>query len=144
MHSTLPGATLGRKLAADEYAGARALAAWETRVRSAWAQVSISASGPSGTQTSVGQAVAVNARLRPGPLAPDDLAVELVYGQHQEGHLATADALPMQRMGHEDGAYLYEASEAFPDSGSFGYGVRVRPAHTDLPNPFATHLIKWA
>ena len=27
---------------------------------------------------------------------------------------------------------------------AFTYGVRVRPHHPDLPNPFAMHLVKWA
>ena len=140
----LPCATLGATLSADTYAQAKTLAAWEARVKAAWPQVSIVATGPSGTQTTVGQPVAVSAQLRPGALTPDDLAVELVYGQQKEGKLQTAAALPMQLMGSQDGVYHYEASEAFPDSGNFGYGVRVRPNHANLPNPYATYLVKWA
>lgn len=139
-----PCAMLGATLRAEDYAEAKALAAWEAQVRAAWPQVTLTASGPGGTEIIVGQPVAVNANLRPGPLSPDDLAVELVYGQHKDGRLETAAALPMQLVGTEDGAYLYEASEAFPDSGSFGYGVRVRPNHEHLPNPYATYLVKWA
>jgi starch phosphorylase len=137
-------AELGATLQADEFAEAKGLAAWEARVRATWPQIAISAAGPSGTETTVGQPVAVSAELRPGTLSPDDLAVELVYGQHRDGRLETAAALPMQLVSVADGVYRYEAVEAFPDSGSFGYGVRVRPHHEYLPNPFATYLVKWA
>jgi starch phosphorylase len=139
-----PAAELGAELQDARFARTRALAEWEARVRAGWESITLSAQGPSGTQTSVGQPVAVSASLRPGKLSPDDLAVELVYGQHRDGKLTSAAALPMTLVGTEGGAYLYEASEAFPESGSFGYGVRVRADHPDLPNPFAANLVTWA
>jgi hypothetical protein len=74
-------------------------------------------------------------------LAPGDLAVELVYGPPADGNLAAATAIPMRRHGH---THEYVAAFDSPESGIFTYGVRVRPHHADLPNPFALCLVKWA
>jgi hypothetical protein len=43
-----------------------------------------------------------------------------------------------------DGQFQYQLDFTSPDSGLFSYGVRVRPQHPDLPNPFALHLSSWA
>jgi starch phosphorylase len=135
---------LGGKLASDSFAGARALADWEARVRSGWSRVSLSADSPPADQTYVGQRVSAQALLHPGPLAESDLAVELVYGQPGDGDLKSAVVVPMDVVGSGDNQYRYEVSHAFAESGTFGYGVRVRPQHVDLPNPFALDLVKWA
>ena len=42
------------------------------------------------------------------------------------------------------GVQQYAAAFDSPESGAFAYGVRVRPHHADLPNPFALGLVKWA
>jgi hypothetical protein len=72
--------------------------------------------------------------------------VELVYGHPGDGDLQDAVAVPMQLAGSGDGAAEYRYTAVFDplESGTFAYGVRVRPHHADLPNPFALSLVKWA
>ncbi len=89
----------------------------------------------------------MHAVLRPGQLRPEDLAVELVYGQPDGNALAEARALPMHPEAAApggDGQVNYHIDFNSPDSGHFAYGVRVRPQHPDLPNPFAVYLACWA
>jgi len=141
----LPGDALGRRMGRDGFAAARALAEWEARVRAGWAQVSLQATGPRQEETLVGQPLRVEALLQAGPLAPDDLAVELVYGRPGAGsEPEDVAALPMHFTGRRAEGYHYEMAFAPPESGVFIYGVRVRPHHPDLPNPFALSLVRWA
>ena len=53
----LPAGVLGRRVDGPSYAGARALAAWEARVRAGWDQVSLTAAGPKQRRDVCGQAV---------------------------------------------------------------------------------------
>ena len=140
----IPAGALGQKLAGENYAGARALSDWERRVKSAWPQVHLRASGPASGEIHVGQSIKVEATLQLGPLNPDDLSVELVYGQQQDGNLKTALVAPMLEDGNADGQLHYSVNLSSPDSGRFVYGVRVRPNQPDLPNPFALPMIRWA
>jgi len=137
----LPAGVLGRRVDGPNYAGARALAAWEDRVLAGWDQVALTATGPERGEMSVGKPLEVRATLQAGQLNPDDLAVELVFGHATDGDLSTATVVPMRPLG---GAGAYIAAFDSPESGVFNYGVRVRPHHADLPNPFALCLVKWA
>jgi starch phosphorylase len=139
----LPAGVLGRRVDGPSYAGARALAAWEARVRAGWDQVSLTAAGPISGEMSVGKPLEVRATLQPGPLSPGDLAVELVFGQMADDDLSAATVIPMRPLGGA-GAHAYVAAFDSPESGVFSYGVRVRPHHADLPNPFALGLVRWA
>jgi starch phosphorylase len=139
-----PYAGLGEKLGQDDFAGARALAGWEAKVRAAWPRVSLAAVGPTRTEASVGQAALVTARLNAGSLTPADLAVEWVCARQQSDDLANATILPMKLVGSEGTEYHYEAVCPFRESGSLVYGVRVRPNHPYLPGPFALGLVRWA
>ncbi len=140
----IPAGTLGRNLAAENYAAARALSDWEERVKSAWPEIHLWASGPANGETHVGGSIKVEAALQPGTLNPSDLAVELVYGQQQDGDLRTAQVVPMLQVADADGQARYSLDLSLPDSGRFVYGVRVRPNQPDLPNPFALPLVRWA
>ncbi len=145
----LPAGVLGRRVDGPNFAGARALAAWEDRVLAGWDQVTLTATGPKHGEMSVGVPLAVQATLQPGPLSPGDLVVELVFGHMTDDDLADATVIPMRLLagaggGANGGALDYVASFDSPESGTFAYGVRVRPYHADLPNPFVMCLVKWA
>lgn len=139
-----PADKLGRRVGDDDHAGARALTAWDSRVKDGWAQVSVSAAGPERGEMTIGAPLVVRASLRTGVLAPEDIAVELVCVREGDGRAIEAVALPMRLTGRADGVYHYEAAFDVPDSGRFAYGVRARPDHVNLPNPFAAHLMTWA
>ena len=139
-----PASALGLRARADGFAGARALSDWQARVSAGWPGVGLTASAPADSQVSVGQSLSIRARLRLGRLKLDDLAVELVYGHPNDGDLGDARLLPLNRTGSKDGEVLFQADFSLPDSGSFVYGVRVRPRHDGLPNPFPLPLVRWA
>lgn len=140
----LPAGALGSQVQADRFSGAHALMAWQGRVQGGWAQVRLEATGPEHGEMVVGRPLTVRATLHPGTLSPDDLAVELVFGHEQDGELVDAVALPMRLVRRTGAEAHYEATFDAAESGAFAYGVRVRPGHVYLPNPFAAHLVKWA
>ncbi len=141
----LPAATLGQAINADSYALARELAAWEARVRSAWGGVAIEARGPQDGQLAIGAPIDVSAAVRLGDLAPRDVAVELVWGQDDNGRMRNPVVIPM-----EPGERLADGRQSYrtrftPDrNGALIYGVRVRPHHPGLPNANELGLMCWA
>ena len=104
----LPAGALGTRVYGNNCAGARELAEWERRVQGGWPQVSISASGPERGEMTMGQPLVVRASLRPGALAPDDIAVELVCVREGDG--LEAVAIPMKQTGRDDGGYRLRGS----------------------------------
>ncbi len=92
----------------------------------------------------IGKPLVVRATLQPGALGPDDIAVELVCVREGNDGPMESVALLMDRAGAADGGLCYEKAFDVPESGRFAYGVRARPQHPNLPNPFATQLMTWA
>ncbi len=94
-----------------------------------------------------GDKIEVRAKVwLPAELTPDEVAVELYVGRvDAAGHLEDPQIAPMQVIGRDDGAYLFEnASVSCRTSGVHGYTVRVLPDHDDLNSRFVPGLITWA
>jgi starch phosphorylase len=140
----VPASLLGRRLGADGFAKAKALSGWEARVRSGWPTSTLSAAVLRPGEIKVGETVTIHALLKPGLLSPGDLAVEVVYGRGAGQGLSSARPAPMTLVEERDGECRYEVQFAFTESGTIAYGVRARPNHPDMPNPFALYLVKWA
>ncbi len=127
---------------------ARALAAWEARVLAGWSQVCDHRDRPGPGRDDGGQAAR---RCRPPcdpvPLAPDDLAVELVY--RPRGRMATCARrgrcpCATSRAGTASDDYVGVAAMS-PESGAFAYGVRVPARITPICRTHcALGLVKWA
>ncbi len=141
----LPASQLGQAVTADHYALARQLAAWKARVRAAWPAVQISAQGPHDGQIAVNQAVDVHASVRLGGLTMRDVAVELVWGQDDNGKLREPVVLAMEPgEALSDGRQTYHMRFTPSRNGALIYGVRVRPNHPALPDPNELGLATWA
>jgi starch phosphorylase len=125
--------------AIDESAGgARALAAWKRRVRSAWDKVVVDhVESLDADQIEVGAKIHVSALVRLGDLTPDDIEVQLITGR-----VSSDDELYEPRVNPfptgvtvEDGLRRYESSVQARRAGAIGYTVRVVPYHHLLANP---------
>jgi starch phosphorylase len=144
----LPAAAQVRRLADNDLAPVRSLAAWRARVEQAWPQIAVVAvETPPRMEVRVGDTTEVRARVRLGTLDPSDLVVQLYLGRiDAQGELSDARPLPMAVAGRcDDASYLYEAlGVPCPASGLHGYTIRVLPAHAELATPFQPGLITWA
>jgi starch phosphorylase len=143
----LPAHSDYQRLAADEAALARALAAFMERIRTAWRDVRIEmldARLP--PEIPVDEPVRFQARVRPGSLTQEDLRVELYAGRiNADGEIVEPVITEMKFCAQEKDSCLYEV-EAVPccGSGRHGYTARLLPRHPNLKHPFVPGLIAWA
>jgi starch phosphorylase len=123
----------------------RRLAAWKERIRQSWSRVELYVEGRREGQLSLGEGINVHAWVRTDGLTPNDLSVELVYGDIKD-ELATAQYnLPMTYTKREqDGSYRYDIKLQPKESGTIAYNVRVVPSHPELTEKYELGLIRWA
>jgi phosphorylase/glycogen(starch) synthase len=94
----------------------------------------------------VGQRVEGRVEVDLGPLSEADVLVELVLGHAREGgDLFNPQVLRLAPVGRGEGSTsAFEGGHVLTRSGSFAYGVRVRPRGPD-GQPIATDgLVRWA
>ncbi|MFN2129319.1 MAG: alpha-glucan family phosphorylase [Anaerolineae bacterium] len=145
----LPAYERFQRLDGGSTAQVKEYAAWKRRMQESWPQVRverIEAQIPSETQ--VGVANAVEAQIRLGSLEPEDVKVQLYYGQIDAGgeillpRIVEMDSATLAD-GTTDGVYTFAGSLSFNSSGKHGFTVRVLPSHPEQVNPFETGLIQW-
>jgi glycogen phosphorylase len=144
-----PAAEATRRLHADDLDGARELAAWHRRVGRAWDAVWCAADGqtPGGEgEVRVGDQLAPRATVHLGDLAPTDVIVELYVGPiGPDGAIEDGEAVAMDHLRADGDVHVYEATSLRPGrSGRYGYTVRVRAAHPELPDRPIPGGICWA
>ncbi len=132
------------KIKQNNYAEARTLAIWKDKLKQAWPRVEVYVDGQREGQLSLGQGIDIRAWVRSDQLRPEDLTVELVYGEASNELIAIQHAVPMEYLKQEpDGSYRYELHLQPLTSGSIAYGVRVLPNHLELAGKHDLGLIRW-
>jgi len=134
-------------LAAEGAANARELAAWKEKVRACWPQVRIeSVETQSGSELTVGCEIKSRAKVRLGPLSPDEVAVELYAGKLDTEENITGGILKlMQAVAREGDLHVFEASFGpCAESGRHGYTVRVKPVHRETDTEIVPGCVTWA
>ncbi|HMC70632.1 MAG TPA: alpha-glucan family phosphorylase, partial [Mycobacteriales bacterium] len=130
-----PAASSSKAMAADAYAGARDLAGWTARVRSAWPRVRVNHVESSGVADApeLGQHLDLRAVVDLGDLTPDDVTVQVAFGAVDEHDELTAPELAeLVRTEQVDGGWRFEGTVPLDRRGAFGYTVRVLPHHASL------------
>ncbi|MDQ2796122.1 MAG: alpha-glucan family phosphorylase, partial [Actinomycetota bacterium] len=130
-----PAAASAKRMQADDFAGARQLAAWRTGVIASWPAVSVlhvesQLSGAGDAQ--LGESLTLRAEIALGGLSADDVVVEAIYGAvDAEDRLTDVATVPLRVVEHIDGTTRYEGEVLLERTGGFGYTVRVLP-HNEL------------
>jgi len=141
----LPAGTNQQQFTANNYALARELAAWKGRLSQQWQALYLQAALESVNQITVGDKVQVKARVWLNGVPESGVAVELLSGAlNSQGQLTAPQVTPMQAIGQDNGALLYQAEVAPTDSGVLHLGVRARPYHAGLIHPNETGVSRWA
>jgi glycogen phosphorylase len=112
--------------------GAKALAEWKRRVRSAWPGVAVDhVESLDADAIEVGAKIHVSALVRLGDLTPDDVEVQLITGRVSgDDQLYEPRVNPFpEGVEVEDGLRRYESSVEARRAGAIGYTVRVVPYH---------------
>ena len=126
----IPAAKRYDELLANQAAEAKKLTAQISRLRSLWQHIEISspvrhAHGP----CRVGEKFEITSQVNLAELKPDEVDVELYYGQMKSlEDLDASKSEPMQVLeDNGNGKYLYGCSLNCQSSGRFGFTVRVTP-----------------
>ena len=134
------------KLKPDKYATTRNLSEYLQKVRSVWNSMEIVEMQSSHPDTvRVGDTVSFSAKVNLGPLKPQDVLVELVYGQVTSlGEFNSTTRAAMTCEDESQNPSLFAVSTVSAHAGLQGYSVRVLPRHPALLHPFLPGLVKWA
>lgn len=140
-----PAAVAGRRATAGNFAEAKDLAAWTSRIRAAWPQIQVEHVDSVGVSEDpqIGDMLQVNAYVSLRELTPDDVAVEVAYGKAEDSD-ELADVTVAELKAIEDlgrGRHLFSGTVVIDRSGSFGYTVRVLPKHPGLASKAELGLI---
>ena len=142
----LPATKGGSKIAEGNYENARILAAWKERIYLVWPQVRITAGRPPAERVAIGYSLSLDAQVFLGSLSPDDVTVEVVWGQaNGDDELQDVQSAPLTKTESLPGGMLrYTGTLRFENNGRFSYGIRVLPAHPLLQTKHELGLSKWA
>jgi starch phosphorylase len=133
------------QLAENGCAAAKELAAWKNKLRTHWNEVKITAI-ETGLPSAIipGSETDVNVRVSLGALSPNDVEVQVYYGPLlSDGSIAFSGCEPLEPDPQGDGSQ-YRGRIVFPDSGRYGYTVRVMPYHPLVGNALKLGLVHWA
>ncbi|MDR2479954.1 MAG: alpha-glucan family phosphorylase [Treponema sp.] len=136
-----------RKLVKDDYAEAKALAGYFSRLRASWDRLKIvKVTANSRPVMQRGDMLTVTAYIDLAQVPPNELQVELYHGavSNQGREVANARRTEMKWIGSEDNLNLYQVKIECTDTGFQGHTVRILPKHGALIHPYRCGLIKWA
>ena len=136
-----------RRLAKDNYAESRSLAAYFAKLNAGWNGIRIvSVESNAKPVMQRGDSLTVVAHLDLGSLSPNDLLVELYHGtvSNQNTTINHARKAQMRDTGHEGTLFRYQVRVECIDTGMQGHTVRILPSHKSLVHPYRPGLIRWA
>jgi glycogen phosphorylase len=141
----VPAARAGWALDGAGYPGARDLADWKGRVRTAWPSLRVDHVESSGVGDSpqIGDVLSVRAFVYLDGISPDDVEVQLVHGRVSEADLLTdTEAVALHPVeSYESGQHRFEGDVRLARTGAFGYTVRVLPRHAGLASSAELGLV---
>lgn len=141
----LPASKHGRRFASNDFAAARALADWKTKVCSAWPTVAVRMLTPPDKRLTYGESVRMDLAVKLDGLEPADVVVELLLSRglrEQVEHHATHHTLEAtEDIGNGERRYTLELRPE--QCGKLDFRVRIYPRHALLSHPHELGLMKW-
>jgi starch phosphorylase len=126
------------------FGGAAELAVWKQRVTQAWPEVRIEHVESRDGEQYPGARLVVRAGVALGPLTPNDVTVEVLYGRTGDDD-EIADPvraeLALESPPGGDTVAWYRGEAVLGQPGPFGYTVRVLPSHPQLSAPAEMGLV---
>ena len=94
----------------------------------------------------VGDLFESSIRIDLGPLAAEDVEVEVVIGSAQsDGELVRTEVIALvPGEAQEDGAWTFSGEHTIARSGRFGVGIRIRPRRGSASPSALRDLVLWA
>jgi len=137
-----PAARRSTGMLADGAQSARELTAWKQRVTGAWPKVTLAAVHDDGALSDLGSDLTVSATVELNGLTSQDVEVQVLHGPVSvTGELSTPSTTAMQP--HDEQPGVFTAQIPCTRAGTFGYTVRIVPAHPDLDHFASIGCIAW-
>lgn len=140
-----PASRQNRKLCADDYKGARELAAWKAKINSAWQGVSMRRVDNSRSWLMSGDSLKIEVAVDLGELTADDVVLECIIGtRSDQSSFVEREHISLKPAGKtEQGEAVFSIDLLPPLSGLQFYKLRLYPSHPLLSHPFETGHIIW-
>ncbi|MGH3913260.1 MAG: alpha-glucan family phosphorylase [Pseudonocardiaceae bacterium] len=145
-----PATCAAAAVRADSFAGARALAAYRSRIRASWLRVRVAQVDTSGLPDTpeLGSQITVRAVVELAGLQPPDVEVQAIVGRVDDrDELRDTLVVPMTPVSSGDLSgenRRFEATLHLPHAGLLGYTVRVLPRHPLMASPAEFGLLHLA
>lgn len=140
-----PAGIFGRKYAADDFAVARQVADWKTKVRHAWPGVRLHRIDTPERRLKFGGSLHIEIAVQLAGLQADDVVVEALFGRPgRNGGIGRVRHYPLSCSGGNDhGEAIYKLTLTPELCGKLEYRIRIFPAHPALTHKFETGLMIW-
>ena len=142
----LPSSIRYDQLHKDDFAGARELGQWVSKLMQGWSDVQVlEVASPSQSPMIWGQDIEVRAKLRLGELHPDDVACDIYFGRlDAEGAFLNRHTIQMEPKNEDEpGVWTFSGILACAETGRIGLRVRVVPHHHGLGSRYSLGLAAW-
>jgi starch phosphorylase len=138
-----------RKLTANGFENAKAVAAWKAQIRKKWPQirvVGVRVGSNEGSSINVGESLKIEARVYLGEVPPESVRVQIYYGESDDVEITDPVTIDLSNGGTSEmpGEYCYKGSIPAEESGTYGFNVRVIPYNANLTQAHELRLITWA
>ena len=131
---------------AKDFAQARELAAWKTRVRREWENVRLLSRSEPATSYDLTQAQPYHAdiELQMGSLTPEEVGLEVVFAQQDaHGKLHIVEVQDFKVVSFKDGVAKYSVDVMPEKTGAYMVGARCFAKHPLLAHRQSFECVKW-
>jgi len=142
-----PAAARSVALRADHNERAKALVRWKRSVFRGWPSVAVHATTYEELDAEHPAEYRVSAQIALGDLEPSDVDVQVIHGPVDlDDDLLSPVQVSMERVADGDvpGRHRYQVDIGFKQAGTFGYTVRIVPAHPDVRHYAHLGRVAWA
>ncbi len=136
-----------KHLIANDFEKARELAAWKNSMREGWDNIEVINYNFEKANDNVyhsGQEYKAEIALNVRDIPRENVGVEFVITHMgKQGEHEFVDSKEFSLVSCQRGKCLYRVSLVPEKAGSFFYGIRIFPKHTDLPHKQDFYLLRW-
>ena len=140
-----PAAAHGRRYAGDNFAIARDVAQWKSKVHAAWSGVRLHRLDTAERRMKFGGSLHIEVAVQLNGLNPQDVTIEALFGRPQRnGSSHRGRHYPLHCSGTTHNGEALYTLELTPElCGKLEYRIRIFPTHPSLIHKFETGLMLW-
>ena len=144
----LPSYKKRLKITEDEWKTGKEFTIWREKVVSGWDKVRFTgvSGGSSNEAVKVGDKYLVEARVELGALTPNDVELQIYFGNMDEQEVQNSNEFVKMEFvdeGNKSKQHKFKGEIDCSKTGQFGYTLRILPKHELLVNQFELGLIRW-